>query len=306
MHLASETPCNGEYVLAGQLIGKSGRTGFETSDNPSHLHLELRDSAGTARPIDDIDNTSILTPNTVFSLPDAENKRLFQCNKYPLVLPCKCHYSPGTSVATGCTFSKKNVLNKCWAVQEFPYTLEILDDASNQEEAQVNDSQEVKKIEYPSGFPPAHADVVRFICPNILHNSADKTARLQAKLRLLIENQDQTVCVIPKSQHLRSLSYRSNSTKRRTTAEIINGTKNASTREWVVALLKTYQLTLAANNANKNLTITGTSEATSHAERFINRYVNGTASNDQFIEAAYAWFNNIDFNLPIPRQTNSR
>jgi murein DD-endopeptidase MepM/ murein hydrolase activator NlpD len=296
LHLAEDaTKFNGKYVLAGTHIAKAGRTGFNIYKEPSHLHFEFNDGTGTKRH-DEINRNDIVKPPFCLSLPDGENRKFFQCNKLPLVLPCQCHLGQHKNnyAAIGCTFSKKEVLKNCWCVQEFPFTYEVLDEASHQEEAQVTKKDADQKLDYPSLFPPAASDVVRFICPHIFHNNADKGAQLQAKLRLIIENQVQTQYTVPKSQYLKDLSYRSNPPLKRTNADKIDGSPGGSTRAWIIALLRTYQDTLPDWDPNKKLTLTAANEPTSHAQKFINKYVSNTPLNDTFLEEAYTWFNNID------------
>lgn len=114
-HLSSRETINGQIVLAGQIIGETGRAGttFNDDKEPSHLHLQLTKEPGG--------NATSVEPNSLLLALDASNAICLPSNRLPLMLPCACHYGPQhPDSPTGCNFARQSIVTSCWAVQKYP------------------------------------------------------------------------------------------------------------------------------------------------------------------------------------------
>ena len=278
----STLPSN-KYVMAGERFGSCGRTGYNNA--PSHLHFELLNSQGTKVEFDKLSVRTTYPTTLTFEIPLRENAFLYQGNKLPLMLPCRCH-NPGTTTAN-CGFGNNNntEYKTCWAVREFPYTDRLL-----------NHSSHSNADQHSSDFPIANTELVKFICPNIL-NSSNLRSKLQAKLRFMIENQG--LGGLPESTHLNAYSMRNNVANGQSTNNGIDGDIGPTTKNWVKALIKTYQDSLGDNDANKTINIDSQGATMpDYAQLFINRVCGSTQvlSNNSLVDAAFDWFNGINFN----------
>lgn len=193
---------------------------------------------------------------------------------------------PGTTVAN-CGFGRNNntAYQTCWAIREFPYTNHLL-----------NHSSHSNPDQHPYAFPPANNQQVKFICPNILNADSNAVAKLQAKLRFMIENQG--IEEVPSSTHFNAYSIRNNTENAQTTSNGIDGSVGQGTKNWVKALIKTYQDSLDENNANKVINIDSqNSETPDYAQLLINRICSTTQalSNNVLVDATFDWFNTINF-----------
>jgi len=178
-------------VLCGQVIGKTGDTGNMSDPAlPRHVHFELKPSSARGNGIQ---------PNQIASVNglscDAENVKIMPGNGLPLILPCACTYGgTGASYPTSCNitgYTYKDNNNKdvtvnyfasCWAVQEFPYTDDIMLRSAN------NIGEDRPDSMLPGPILPKPS--IEFICPKIFVDDprSNKEAQLQAKLKWVCNN----------------------------------------------------------------------------------------------------------------------
>jgi len=175
-HLSDRKPKG--RALCGQIVGACGDDGYHNSPSYSrHLHFELRPRYNFGERGNGVEPTHIadvLSPYPQITC-DPENVKVMPGNRLPLVLPCACTYG-SSGYASGCNLTG-GFFAKCWAVQEFPYTDEVMIASCNNLTADM----------------PEFVGTTEFICPKILDpgmaalgGSAD--AQLQAKLKWLCAN----------------------------------------------------------------------------------------------------------------------
>ena len=180
-HLLNDSGITKSVVMSGEQIGICGRTGSTVSNQtPSHLHIELRKTNsgfynGDAEPnnLDDIEYD------------DNIKNMILPSNQLPLMLPCQCHFGNNPSVIN-CTFSERNIISTCWAVQEFPYNEENIMHQGN-----IITRENYSSNNNPQSHPHPIVDnngVLYYACPNILSGNAHANSALQAKLRFLYFN----------------------------------------------------------------------------------------------------------------------
>lgn len=271
------------YIMAGEIFGKCGRTGYNgDSSAPSHLHFELLNSQGV--------KVEFCTISSIVANMGIQNSRLFPGNKLPIVLPCMCH---GNGLSTiGCNFGSGNKAShqNCWAVREFPYTDSLLRKASNSKRKDDKDKDLKNTAHHPAGMPIPSNEIVRFICPYILNDNANKTSQLQARLRFVIENAG--LAGMPSNTYLRTYSIRNNETNKSVDTNGIDGVFGNASKSWVKAIIQTYQETLSDDHTDKSTEVT-----TGHAELFKTRYISSgnPTSDDSLVDGAYTWFMELDY-----------
>jgi murein DD-endopeptidase MepM/ murein hydrolase activator NlpD len=112
LHLSAFVVSDPERVLAGTLIGKTGRTGNlgEVSPWPSHVHLNVGTPGG-----EDI---------ALRQAPDEANRDTIPHNDIPLVFPCACEVTSNSPAM--CRFTSPAFVSTCWAPAELrcPYMRE--------------------------------------------------------------------------------------------------------------------------------------------------------------------------------------
>ena len=126
LHLDSYSVDNNSYVMAGQEIGRAGRTGIPTQ-YPDHCHMDY--GAGAAK-----HEASILNHRSEL---DLFNRRCIPHYELPLTMPCKSERAISIS---SCNFDCTTALN-CWAAIELKCPA-----LSNRSNAS-SDSQQVRVVQ---------------------------------------------------------------------------------------------------------------------------------------------------------------
>ena len=105
-HMASFSVAAG-YVMCGRIVGIAGRTGNFPDKYPCHVHLD----DGQTDPREGI----IVNRDTAI---DEHNRFCIPIYDYPMLFPCYCGIPSTNHNASGCDFSKTNIVTDCWAVGE--------------------------------------------------------------------------------------------------------------------------------------------------------------------------------------------
>ncbi|MCC8035019.1 MAG: M23 family metallopeptidase [Rikenellaceae bacterium] len=305
-HLNSQVTAK-HWAKAGQVIGTSGRSQDVNTTNgtvtqefagiyPSHLHFEFLANAGKDgdAETDAYGNnngksafsgirTVSLPASAEYTVPTAENAFLFQGNNIPMMLPCKCHYT--NSDITSCDMGASNTYYRtCWAFKRFPYTNNIKDNFT--EYAPVDLHPEV--------------GLLRFICPHVLAESADKSVQLQAKVKFLNVNKDRFDPPIFPHEESENTQFNSFFTDR--SGMDIDGGIGPITMAAIRELIRA-RYYCENEGDNRILTEENANIDNVHIKHFVDKYINNThtipADDDyEIIRDFYEWFtDDMDFNV---------
>src|SRR5690554_4213663 len=115
LHLSEEDRFEG-YAMAGQIIGRGGRSGNLgwSSEWPGHTHLNV----GSYPDGPDRYTSRLFETNKAHI--DKWNLKLLPTNNFPLLMPCRAQV--GNNAQTGrfitCNFDNGSYANQCWAAME--------------------------------------------------------------------------------------------------------------------------------------------------------------------------------------------
>jgi murein DD-endopeptidase MepM/ murein hydrolase activator NlpD len=187
-HLSDFENLVNQVVLAGQIIGKSGRTDSRSTEyddeTPGHLHLELRKNSKSQDPQTYLSELAKITPETDTTATAIANSVCLPSNKLPVMLPCKCKYK--TVSIRNCSFKNKDIAKECWTIKKYP----DYDGASSRNPTDKNQTEFPEKTITSSG-------IRYFVCPYVFRGSLSKLSlekeeaklKIQARLRFIYINQ---------------------------------------------------------------------------------------------------------------------
>lgn len=167
MHMHQQfNEINEKPVLAGQIIGRGGRTGVFPYNFPGHVHLYYRNA--------NINTQLKILRKYVDDNYKRNNSLCIPFDDYPLLFPCACQFKYDNSDPkfaalnqakkrealnkdpTTCTFNKSFVVRSCWASYELrcPFMLSTVgNDSSLQLRFRMRIQAQLSKIYRDSGDP---------------------------------------------------------------------------------------------------------------------------------------------------------
>ncbi|MDH5381569.1 MAG: M23 family metallopeptidase [Cyclobacteriaceae bacterium] len=131
-------------LKSGQILGTGGRTGFDATKYPSHLHLYLNiptfywdsnDKKNNRRPnIKRFEYLVNWKNEQNENIIDKINSHVIPGDNLPFLFPCRAHYNSSYNGVNNCKFLNNTYVSSCWVVKDYlacPYMSISSDEVRN-------------------------------------------------------------------------------------------------------------------------------------------------------------------------------